>query len=157
MSLACISAALIQSGWKAAGVLAGGGSAAVAALLGQPGASRFVIEVQVPYQKEALVDYVGRPLTHASSSITTAYMAQKAYERACAYTPNESRLLGWACSAALATQPARKGHDRAYVAVYTHAQRFHRHISCSGDRAMQEKQVAQEILTLLNEVVGTIP
>jgi hypothetical protein len=154
MEVECGSLALLHSGWKAAGVLAGGGSGAVAALLGQPGASRFVIEVQVPYQKEALVDYVGKPLASCSSSITTAYMAQIAYERARKYAPHSSHILGWACSAALATQPARQGNDRAYLAVYTSSQRFHRYLPCRGERAVQEEQVVREIFTLLNEVVG---
>ena len=146
--------ALIQSGWRSAGVLAGGGSGAMAALLAQPGASQFVIDIQVPYQREALIDYLGAPVTSCASSITAAFMARRAFERARRYAPDEPRLLGWACSAALYTQPARRGADRAHLAVCTKEKRYHRYMACAGSRQQQEQEVAEAIVALLCEVIG---
>ncbi len=52
---------ILASGFRAAFVIAGGGSSALNALLLTPGASRFIADGQIPYSSEALTRYLGGP------------------------------------------------------------------------------------------------
>lgn len=108
------------SGYKAALVVAGGGVGAVQALMVHPGASRFVLETQMPYTPRAMFDYLGEKLESFCSEEAAETMAQRAYERAMVFTlPGGMTvpILGIACTAALQTTRERKGGDRAWFCI----------------------------------------
>jgi hypothetical protein len=96
---------------------AGGGSPAVADLLGVPGASRCVLEVRIPYSRDALADVLGHVPESACSEATAAELAREAHRRATGLAPG-SRPVGLGCSAALTTDRVRRGENRCHLACY---------------------------------------
>lgn len=111
---------ILGSGHKAALIISGGGSGAVHALLSHPGASRFVLESQIPYSPPAMFDYLGEKLDGFCSEVAAQTMAERAYERALIFTLTDGTkppILGIACTAALQTTRERKGSDRAFFCI----------------------------------------
>lgn len=104
---------------KACLVITGAGTSAVSALFAVAGASRSVIDAQVPYSRSALDAYVGVAAEQHVSRIEAALMAIRAYERAVALSDSDGAagpLVGLSCTAAIATDRARRGENRAHVA-----------------------------------------
>jgi nicotinamide mononucleotide (NMN) deamidase PncC len=148
--------AILSSGRAAALVIAGGGSGALHTLLAHPGASRFVLEAQIPYSPEALTDYLGQPLHSACSTPTVIAMVEKAFERA-QFLSNSKAPLGVACTAALQTTRTRKGRDRAFIAFKTSAQTVVHELDLpSGTRLEQETEVSQTLLKHLAKFLAGI-
>ena len=144
-----------SSGFKAAIVVTGGGSGAVHALLSHSGASRFVLEAQIPYSPEAMFDYLGENLEQACSSEAAATLAQRAFERALIFSLSSKAsfpVLGIACTAALQTNRERKGDDRAFFCIKSRKKVFARMVEVfPGSRAEQESVLSETFLTLIAE------
>ncbi|MBS0210937.1 MAG: hypothetical protein JSS27_18490 [Planctomycetes bacterium] len=143
------------------GVLAvtGGGSAALAALLAQPGASRTVLEAVVPYAAEALTAWLGARPEQFCSVRTACAMAMASYQRARAYRPDEEshHLFGVGATASLASDRPKHGSHRVHVAVQTAgATRCTSHELNKGARSRGEEEafVCQLILNLVAETCG---
>jgi nicotinamide mononucleotide (NMN) deamidase PncC len=146
--------AILSSGRTAALVVAGGGSGALHTLLAHPGASRFILEAQIPYSSEALADYLGQPPHSACSAPAVIAMVEKAFERA-QFLSNSKTPLGVACTAALQTTRIRKGNDRAFIAFKTSAQTVVHELTVSlGTRQEQETEVSQTLLNYLAEFLA---
>ncbi|MEX2168577.1 MAG: hypothetical protein WD851_04665 [Pirellulales bacterium] len=96
----------------------GGGSGAISTLLSVPGASRTVLEAIVPYERQALEEWVGGHVEQACSSATARGMAMAAFQRANRLSEGEhcSQVRGIGCTASLATDRPKRGPHRAYVA-----------------------------------------
>lgn len=94
----------------------GGGSRAISWLLNHPGASRAVIEAQVPYHSRALSAYLPTAGPHAVTEDTARGMALVARDRAAGFSEDVA-ALGAGVTAALATDRDRRGDDRAFVVV----------------------------------------
>ena len=146
------------SGFKACIVVTGGGSGAVHALLSHPGASRFVLEAQVPYNPRAMFDYLGEKLEQHSSKEAAEIMVLRAYERALMLTLPDGfdvPILGIACTAALQTNRERKGEDRAYICIKSRRREIVRKIDLEpGSRIQQESVLSEALLNLIAEFVG---
>ena len=144
-----------SSGFMASIVTTGGGSGALHALLSHPGASRFVLEAQVPYCPSALAEYLGEPPAQSCSAETARQLAQTAFNHASRLAP---RALGVACTAALQTNRVRKGRDRAFVClqsadrVVTHALEID-----PGERAEQEDFLSAAMLQYLAAFIDGEP
>mgnify|MGYP001823751362 CR=1 FL=1 len=138
----------IQScGHKARLVVAGGGSGAVHALLSHPGASRFVVDVRIPYSPESLAEFLGETPESACSEETARRMAAKALDGA---------TLGVACTAALQTNRERRGADRAHVCFLTADAAFAQSLEIpTGSRREQEAVLSGKLLRLLADFVET--
>ncbi len=95
---------------------AGAGSQALYWLHAVAGSSRTVLEARDCYAATALAELLGAPPAQAVSADTAAAMAAWSARRAVALAPGAPRL-GVACTAAIATDRARRGADRAWVAV----------------------------------------
>lgn len=147
-----------SSGYKAAIVVSGGGSSAVHALLIHPGASRFVLEAQVPYSAEAMFDYLGEKLDQFCSAKAAAIMAERALERALVFSISSSAgfpILGISCTAALQTTRKRKGKDRAFLCLKSRKEELVRELKLStGSRSEQEGEVSTALLNMIAEFVG---
>lgn len=147
-----------SSGHKAALVITGGGSGAVHALLSHPGASRFVLEVQIPYSAPAMVDYLGEEPESYCSEAAAVALAERAYERALVFTlprGDTSPILGIACTAALQTNRERKGSDRAFLCIKNQKkQQIHRLELAEGTRAEQEEVVSKALLDFVADFLG---
>ena len=146
------------SGYKAAIVISGGGISALHALLLHPGASRFVLEAQIPYSPEAMFDYLGEEMEQFCSEKAAATMAGRAFERAliCRMAGREHfPIVGIACTAALATNRQRRGHDRAYLCLKARHSQKTRSLELSpGSRVGQDEEVGSVLLNMIAEFVG---
>ena len=100
-------------------VLAGAGAGALSWLLGEPGASRTVLEATVPYSRAALGDLLGRLPESAASRRAAGEMAEAAYSRALSLRDGDFPVAGVACAAALATDRPRRGEHRVHAAART--------------------------------------
>ncbi len=150
--------AIQSSGHKASIVVSGGGSGAAHALLSHPGASRFVLEVQIPYCARAMFDYLGEEVGQACSEETAITMAGRAFERAVVFSLTAEipyPILGIACTAALQTNRERKGADRAYICIKSRRNQIVRTVEFNdGDRLQQEEQLSHELLKSMAEFLG---
>ncbi len=95
----------------------GGGSGAMAALLGVPGASATVLEAVVPYAAAALEEWLGGPPNQYCSERTARAIAMAAFERARRLVDGDPRTLrGIGATASLATTRPKRGAHRIHVA-----------------------------------------
>jgi hypothetical protein len=116
-ALRCLIEAIHQSAGKSVLALAGGGTGAVALLLGIPGGSRTILEVIVPYHEQALIQLLGHRPPQFCSAVTSREMAVRAYERAAWLAPGEN-VLGIGCTASLATDRPKRGDHRFSVTCH---------------------------------------
>ncbi len=146
------------SGHKAALIVTGGGSSAVHALLSHPGASRFVLEAQIPYSPPAMFDYLGEKLDGFCSEMAAQTMAERAYERALIFTlphGDASPILGIACTAALKTTRERKGADRVFFCIKSRKRETVRKFEVEpGSRSEQEEIVSAALLNFITEFLA---
>ena len=156
---------ILASGHRLAVVTTGGGSQTVHYLLNHPGASRAVLEVQIPYCQRALVDYLAANGPHPVTADTARAMAARAFGRALELTAGDReeggaadrRLLGAACTAARATRRQRRGDDRCWLALRT-PDRYRmvalRFSAESAGRLEQEEVLSQVFLKALAQACG---
>jgi nicotinic acid mononucleotide adenylyltransferase/nicotinamide mononucleotide (NMN) deamidase PncC len=140
--------------------LTGGGSQALADLLKQPGASSTVLEAIVPYSGNAMVKFLGKAPHQACSALTARQMAMQAWQRAQALSAKQpGTLFGLGLTAALATQPQRRGSDRCYIALQTLTETLELAIdftlpASTQLRLQQETLCAEQALDLLGHLIG---
>ena len=111
---------------KACLVVTGAGTSAISALFAVAGASRTVIDAQIPYAMYALHEYVGQQKADQHVSVAEAkLMAEKAYQRARRLVTDNAdkqdtntRLIGLSCTAAITTDRKRRGENRCHIAWY---------------------------------------
>ncbi|MBT7878571.1 MAG: hypothetical protein HN738_10850 [Gammaproteobacteria bacterium] len=96
--------------------ITGGGTSAIASLFGVAGASSTLLEATVPYHSAALGRYVSASSPQGCNTHTARAMAMAAYISARNISP-ENNVIGVGCTAAIATNRARKGTDRCHIAV----------------------------------------
>ena len=75
--------------------IAGSGTQAVGWILGVAGASRTVLDIQIPYASSAVVDYVGFEPGQFVSSETSRALARAAYFRAVDLRSGDSGWRVW--------------------------------------------------------------
>lgn len=114
--------AIHDSDARACLVVTGGGISAVGALFASPGASRTVIDAQIPYARAALDAYLGAAVVHHVSAEEARAMAVAAYARAVQLDadrqPAAATVIGVSCTAAIATDRDRRGENRSHVGWY---------------------------------------
>ena len=98
--------------------IAGAGTQAVGWILGVAGASRTVLDVQVPYASSAVTDYIGFEPEQFVSAETSRVLARAAYFRAVDLRSGNSPVAGVACTATIATDRQKRGEHRCHVAVH---------------------------------------
>ena len=97
----------------------GSGIQAISDLFSQPGASRTILDAQVPYSRLAFEEFVGGPTDQHVSADEAKLMANAALKRAKYLAQNDEGdepLFGVGCTAAVATDRVRRGEDRAHIA-----------------------------------------
>lgn len=103
-------------------VASGGGSAAIAALVGTPGASAAVLEGLVPYAREAVDALLGGPQESYCSARTARRLAVAAWQRAAMLSGTAecpaSACLGAAVTASLRTLTPKRGQHRLFAATH---------------------------------------
>jgi hypothetical protein len=134
----------------------GGGSLVINWLLGHPGASRAIVDAQIPYHEAALIDYLGQEGPHAATQETARCLAQKAGLRAQRFAQAEN-AVGVGATAALATTRTRRGEDRAHLAIRLDDRYHLRRLAFTKDAAQRSEQEAilsLAMLDLLSTVLG---
>ena len=133
----------------------GGGTSAISDLLAVPGASRTLLEATVPYDGNALADYIRRAPEQSASETTARQLAMSGYQRARVLNGGDEHIVGLGCTAALATDRVRRGTDRCFIAAQTMGQTHTRSIAFdAGTRAEQERACSDAIIHLLATVAG---
>lgn len=115
--LAAAIAAIHEAPPRLVYAFAGAGSLALHWLHAVAGSSRTVLEGRDCYAPRSLAELTGGTATKAVSPAASRAMARWAAARAAALAEGEWPLLGVACTAAIATNRARRGADAAVVAV----------------------------------------
>ena len=113
--------AIHRSPTMAAVIASGGGARSLAWLLGTEGASRTLLDVQVPYSASAMGDLLGGIPDSAVSEDVAADIARAAYRRALELRTDDAPVVGIGATAAIATDRPRKGSHRCFVASWTDA------------------------------------
>ena len=98
--------------------VAGAGAESLTWLLREQGASRTVLEVLVPYSSASLAEFIGGEPKRYVSSQTAADMSRAAYRRAALLREHDGPVVGVGCTAAIATDRARRGGHRCHVAAW---------------------------------------
>ena len=132
--------------------VAGAGSQAVAWLLAVPGASRTLLEAVVPYERQALIDFLGHEPEQFVSTQTATELAGAAYRRALRLREDQSPVLGLACTASLATDRPKRGEHRGCIAAWDEAGVVtHNLVLAKGrrDRSGEEEQLSRLLLNAL--------
>ena len=119
--------------------ITGGGTSVIADLFSVPGASNTLIEVNIPYHRGALALFLGAPFPSGCDTHTARALAMTAFQRALAIAPDEP-VTGIGCTAALATNRARKGDDRCHLAVQNASGTRVIHLAFSGRLSRQEQE-----------------
>ena len=100
-------------------VVAGAGTGAMSALLGVAGASRTVLDIQVPYASAAVSDYAGEEPEQYVSGVAALSLARAAYRRATLLRDGATPVWGVSCTATIATDRPKRGEHRCHVSVYS--------------------------------------
>ncbi len=149
--------AVLGSGVRLVLATTGGGSELVTWLLNHPGASRAVVEVQVPYHERAVQDYLGAPGPHRANADTARDLATRAFARLRILDRPTGFALGLGCTAALATNRVRRGDEQAFLALRLEDEyRFFSldFVKGGADRLKQEDILSRFALTALEEACG---
>lgn len=139
--------------------VAGGGSGVIPRLLTRPGASRTVLEAQVPYGRRALTELLGVTPVSRCSPETSRELAWAVYRRALRLreTP-QTPVLGLGATAALVTDRERKGSHRIHVAVVDGFQSWEAsaHLHKDARTRAEEEAIAEQVIlgALAEAMVG---
>ena len=142
----------------------GGGILAISDLLTVPGGSRSILEASVPYSVRSLYEMMGSELEPHVSDPAALAMADGCLVRAqylvSAPKPGTEPwpLAGISCTAALVTDPPRRGEDRSHIAAVTDSGvRIARKITFdTDDRIAQERRTADALLELTAEIAAAV-
>ena len=99
-------------------VIAGAGAPAMGWILGVAGASRTVLDIQVPYASSAMIDYLGSEPGQYVSEQVALELARAAYRRAVGLREGSVPVVGLSCSATIATDRPKRGDHRCHVSTY---------------------------------------
>jgi len=103
--------------------IAGGGALAVADLMCVSGASNTVLEVQMPYSRQAMAQLLGGdPPEQIVCAETGRRLARAAFKRAVALTPVGTPIVGLAATCALVSDSPKRGQHRCCVVAHTASQ-----------------------------------
>ncbi len=137
--------------------IAGAGTRAVGWILGVAGASRTVLDVQIPYASSAVVDYVGFEPEQFVSAETSLALARAAYFRAVDLRSGDSPVAGVSCTATIATDRRKRGEHRCHVAAHHETGWSVRSLTLAKgrrDRSGEDDVVSRLILNAIAEVAG---
>ncbi len=138
-------------------VFAGAGSLALHWLHAVAGSSRTLLEARDCYAPRSLAAVLGAPPNRAVSVETASAMADWAWKYAASLAEGPWPLLGVGCTAAIVTDRARRGADRAVVAVRSASDRriyelvFARE---QRDRASEEELISRLVILVIAEACG---
>jgi len=125
-------------------------------LLNVPGGSRSILEVVVPYQEQALTEFLGQRPASSCSTETAGAMAERALALTRWLAPGEN-ALGLGCTASLVSDRPKRGEHRLHVVTHTELATGHSTLTLtkgSRDRESEECIVDGVILNALASALG---
>lgn len=136
-------------------VFAGAGSQALWWLHSVAGSSNTIIAALDCYAARALADLLGAPPEQAVSPATAIAIARQAYRRA-GELIDDGIYFGVGCTAAIATSRARRGADRAHVALCTGTaeQLWSLELDKGLERSKQEELVSRLVIRAIGRGCG---
>jgi hypothetical protein len=149
-------AAIHQTSCSCVLAITGGGATAAGWLLAEPGASRTILDIQIPYSEDSLSQFLGNRPAGFCEARTSVDMAEAAWSRAMIGRAG-GRCIGIGCTASLATTRPKRGEHRFFAAmavegvVRIQSLQF---IKGARSRAEEDEVVARVILNLLAEAAG---
>ncbi|MCP4363191.1 MAG: hypothetical protein GY796_34760 [Chloroflexi bacterium] len=99
-------------------VTAGAGTEALSNLLGVAGATRTLLEALVPYSESSFNNFLGKSPKSYVTAKTARLLAGRAYTRALMLEPEQLPIIGFACTATIATDRPKRGEHRAYITTW---------------------------------------
>jgi nicotinamide mononucleotide (NMN) deamidase PncC len=135
----------------------GVGTQAIAWLMGVSGASRSVLECIVPYSKTAFDSWLEREPDKYVSEKSALRLAGRMHVRAQLLDSSGERLIGCACTGAIATDRPKKGQHQAFIATWTTTQIAVWHITLTKNarsRAQEEQLISCFLLNMLANAYG---
>lgn len=145
------------SPWSGVFYVTGGGMPFIAEMMSTPGASRSVLQVNVPYATQAMTELLGRAPEQAASDLTARQLAMAAYQRAQSLAPGQRHTFGLGCTASLATNREKKGTHRAHWAVQTATLSLGFSATYSEDRTTEEALLNDQLWDTLSHLVQDTP
>jgi hypothetical protein len=148
--------AIHHSGKKCVIAVTGGGASVGGMLFSVPGGSRTILEFLVPYQDQALSEFLGRRPAQFCSKETALAMARRAYERASWLAPGQP-VLGLGSTASLVSDRPKRGGHRVHLAIESskNVRSFSLTLSKGArDREGEEQVVDWVLLHALAEASG---
>ena len=137
-------------------IISGAGIQAAKWLLDVPGASKTILEIQIPYSDKAMHELLEYTPTNFVSESTVLDMAKKAYEKAIALRSNNEPLLGIACTAAISTDRDRRGKNHAYICSWSAHSRTIEHLTLQKgkrDRVSEDLIISQAIINMISKEI----
>ena len=135
--------------------ITGGGISFLSEMLGTAGASRTVLEAQIPYANQALAELLGGHPDEACSQETARALAMAAFTRALEFDPDTP--FGLACTASLATDRIKRGAHRAHLALQTSSATYVLDLRFSDTRDVEEALVVDALWSLAGVLSGDAP
>ena len=144
---------LLESPWRGV-IYAAGGSLLLSDLATLPGASNTLLEANVPYHHQAMIDLLGYEPEGYCSSLTTRRLAMRAFLRARELVPavDQQHVFGLGMTAALRSVQPKRGAHRAYVSLQTPNKTLVWHIPIEKgalSRQQEERKLADFALRFL--------
>ncbi len=140
---------LHSSPWQGVFYVTGGGAGLLAEILATIGASSTVLEASIPYSARSLSELLGGSPDQACSAATARAMAMTAFQRALAL--GATQPFGFASTASLATNRAKRGAQRAHIAMQTSTSTLTGRFEFTGDRAAQEAELIEAAWRAINQ------
>ena len=110
--------ALHSTNFMSSLAIAGAGARAIGWILSVAGASRTVLDIQVPYASSAMIEYIGAETDQFVSESTSRALAGSAYRRAIRLREGDMQVAGLSCTATIATDRPKRGEHRCHVSTY---------------------------------------
>ncbi len=139
---------------KAVIATSGVGTQAVAWLMSVAGASRTVLECIVPYSKKAFGSWLEREPGKYVSEKTALRLAGRMQTRAQLLDTSGEKLIGCACTGAIATDRPKKGSHHAYIATWTTTQITVWHINLTKNARTRNEEEGVVSILLLNALAS---
>ncbi|MCZ6658383.1 MAG: CinA family protein [Gammaproteobacteria bacterium] len=143
---------LHSSPWQGVLYVTGGGAELLSEILATEGASRTVLEASVPYSERSLTELLGGSPDQACSATTARAMAMTAFQRA--RTLGASQPFGFASTASLATDRAKRGSHRVHIAIQTADSTLQSRFELTGSRTAQEAELVEIAWRAINQGLG---
>src|ERR1700722_7629508 len=109
-------AAIHQTSCSCVLAITGGGAPVAGWLLAEPGASRTILDIQIPYSEDSLSQFLGKRPASFCDATTSVDMCEAAWSRAMMGRAG-GRCIGIGCTASLATSKPKRGDHRFFAAV----------------------------------------